>query len=87
MNKFDLFLKQSGFKDPKLLQAKLNNVVVDPKEKKWTFFISFDDTPEAKSLEIFTNQLQLYFTIPNQVHKVAYKLHYEKETWQNDAVA
>ena len=87
MNKFELFLKQSGFKDPQLLAAQLNNVAVNPKEKKWTFFISFSETPEAKSLGHFASQLVLYFTIPNQVHKVEYVFSYQNPTWQKDPVA
>lgn len=87
MNKFDLFIKQSGFKDPQLLQAQLNNVAVNPNEKKWTFFISFKETPEAKSLGHFAAQLVLYFTIPNQVHKVEYFFKYDNPTWQKDPIA
>ena len=61
MNKYELFLKQSGFKDEQLNQSTLRNVLVDSNKKSWTFFITFKKAPEPKSLDLFIKQLKLYF--------------------------
>ena len=75
MDKFELFLKQSSFKDEKLNQAALRNVIVDANKKTWTFHISFEQAPEAKSLDIFIKQLKLYFAVPNVVLNIDYFFH------------
>ena len=72
MDKFELFIKQSNFKDEKLNQATLRNVVVDANKKTWTFYITFLALPEAKSIDLFVNQLKLYFSIPNVVLSIDY---------------
>ena len=88
MDKFELFLKQSSFKDEKLNQAALRNVIVDANKKMWTFHISFEQAPEAKSLDIFIKQLKLYFAVPNVVLNIDYFFTFNQHTdWQKDAMS
>ncbi|MDY0210247.1 MAG: PolC-type DNA polymerase III [Acholeplasma sp.] len=87
MNKYELFLKQSGFKDEQLNQSTLRNVLVDSNKKSWTFFITFKKAPEPKSLDLFIKQLKLYFAVPNVVLSIEYQLSFtERESWQNSAM-
>ena len=47
MNKFELFLQQSNFKEVALNQAILKKLEVEPNSKTWTFFV---ELPDRKSV-------------------------------------
>ncbi len=87
MNKFELFLKQSGFKDEQLKEATLRNVLVDSNAKLWTFYINFPKAPEPKSLDLFIKQLRLYFSVPDVVLGIEYQFTFQDhESWKSYAM-
>ncbi|MCK9289293.1 MAG: PolC-type DNA polymerase III [Acholeplasmataceae bacterium] len=87
LNKYQLFLKQSNFKENALLTSKLKNVYVDELKKSWHFEIIFKETPTPKGFDEFVKLLKLYFTIKNVVNEIDFSFYHESEDWlQNGLV-
>ena len=74
MEKFNLFIEQSNFKDEVLNTAKLTKLEVSVIEKKWFFYVSFDAVPSLEGFEEFKEKIGLYFTIKGTVNKIALKV-------------
>ncbi len=70
MNKFELFLQQSNFKETALSKAVLQQLEVEPNSKTWTFFVEFPTVPTPEGFDDFINKLKLYFTISGTIDKV-----------------
>ncbi len=87
MDKFELFIKQSNFKDAVLNTATLTTVEVNPNLKKWTFKLVFDQAPSPNSLDLFLKQLSLYFKVPSHVLHMDWFISFkDKESWKKDAM-
>ncbi len=87
MNKFNLFLKQSNFKEKQLQDAKLTNVLVGKRSKSWDFYIHFEKAPSTEGFDKFIDNLKLYFTnkgIVNKVNAVFEIL--EQNSWHSNAL-
>jgi len=75
-DKFQLFLEQSKFISPILNEAKLNQVIIDLKTRKWVFDITLSDVIEPEILLPFIQTLKSYFLV-SRVHSGAdVQLHY-----------
>ena len=85
MSKFQLFLKQSNFKED-LLQAKLNKVVVDDIYKGWHFYVEFDDAPSPTSYDDFLDKIVLFFTIKGTVDKINVTFKVNSDSWKKNAL-
>ncbi|MDD4468798.1 MAG: PolC-type DNA polymerase III [Acholeplasmataceae bacterium] len=70
MNKFELFLQQSNFKEVALNQAILKKLEVEPNSKTWTFFVELPSVPTPEGFDEFIDKLKLYFSIKGTIDKV-----------------
>ena len=76
-DKFQLFLEQSKFISPILNEAKLNQVLVDLKTRKWVFDITLSDVIEPEVLFPFIQTLKSYFLVSRVHSGVDVQLHYQ----------
>ena len=84
-NKFQLFLEQANFKNDILKKAELNYVLVDRKNKTWSFNISLEKMVPPYELAGFLNQLVTFFRIPKKVLKVGFDLSYKNNNLKDFA--
>lgn len=87
MDKFELFKKQSNFKDEILNTCELTTVEVNPSYKKWTFKLVFDQAPSPNSLDLFLKQLTLYFKVPSHVLHLDWMITFKDQaSWVKNAM-
>ena len=76
-DKFDLFLEQSKFTSSILNEAKLKNLLIDMKQKKWIFEIMLSEVIEPEILLPFVEQIKTYFLVPKVVLAIDVAFSYE----------
>ncbi len=86
-HKYQIFLEQSKFNSEILQTSLLNDVLVDEKNKKWTFSITLREIVEPEVLLPFLQTLKSYFYIPKLVLETDVKITYQDlkniETYAN----
>ena len=86
MSKYQLFLKQSNFKEEALLTSILKKVYVDEINKVWRFEILFKEAPTPKGFDEFIDLISLYFQIKDVVNEVKLSIKVEDDSWYKNGL-